>query len=125
MLDGEHVECEGLTCMIANAGSAGRSGFSLSKHIDVGDGLLDVLVVRKADLASLLSVASSIASGGEEAEPVQHWQVREVTVEAEPPQTVQADGEVLGETPVTAKIIPSAVKVVVPRPAEVAGPGAR
>jgi diacylglycerol kinase family enzyme len=39
--------------------------------------------------------------------------VREVTVTADPPQKVQVDGEILMETPVTARD-PEAVKVIVP-----------
>jgi diacylglycerol kinase family enzyme len=113
-LDGEVVEVEGWTCIVANAGSLGRTGLTLARNIDVGDGLLDVVVVTRADVASLLTVAASIVTGNEDVEVLQHWQVREVTVRAEPPQIVQADGEVLGETPVHARIVPGALRVIVP-----------
>ncbi len=114
-LDGQQVQTEGMTCILANAGNLGRPGLSLAPNIDVSDGLLDVVVIRSADLPSLLAVAASVVRGAETAEPMLHWQAREVTVVADPPQTVQADGEVLDPTPVSARIIPQAVKIIVPR----------
>jgi diacylglycerol kinase (ATP) len=117
-LDGVQVETEGLTCIVANSGSVGRTGLSLAPTINVSDGLLDVLVVTKANLASLIAVATSIVTGNENIEPLQHWQVKEVTLVSDPPQTVQGDGEVLGQTPVRARIVPQAFKVIVPKPKE-------
>lgn len=114
-LDGKEIESQGMTCIIANAGSLGRANLSLAPTIDPSDGLLDVIVVRKADLPSLLSVAASVVAGNENAEPLQHWQAREIEVVAQPGQDAQADGEMLGQTPVHARVIPGAVKVIIPR----------
>ncbi|MGH2371580.1 MAG: diacylglycerol/lipid kinase family protein, partial [Chloroflexota bacterium] len=113
-LDGREISTEGITCIVANSGSFGRSGLTLAPAIDVGDGLLDVIVIRKGDLASLLSVAASVLTSQQTAEPLQRWQAREVTVVAKPPQPVTVDGEMAGETPITARVIPQAVRVIVP-----------
>jgi YegS/Rv2252/BmrU family lipid kinase len=113
-IDGREIECDGMTCVIANTGSMGQIGLSLAPTIDVSDGLLDVVVIRKADIPSLLSVAASVVAGNEDAEPLQHWQAREVAVAADPPQEVQSDGEMLGSTPVNARVLPHAVRVIVP-----------
>ena len=43
-----------------------------------------------------------------------HWQTRAVTVETEPRQDVDVDGEVNGATPVRASVAPRALKVLVP-----------
>jgi diacylglycerol kinase (ATP) len=86
----------------------------MSSKIDISDGLLDVLVVTKPDLPSLVAWAASVVGGGEEPPALHHWQVREVTVEADPPQTVQVDGEILAKTPVSFKVVPGAVKILVP-----------
>jgi diacylglycerol kinase (ATP) len=118
-IDGQEIESEGMTCIIANTGSFGQADISLAPTIDVGDGLLDVVVVRKADLPSLLSVAASVVAGNEQAEPLQHWQAREISVVADPPQTVQADGEVLdGQRTVNVRVVPAAVRVIVPKSAD-------
>lgn len=113
-LDGHPIATEGITCIVANSGSFGRTGLALAPTIDVGDGLLDVVVVRKADLASLLAVAASVLTGQEQAEPLQHWQARDVTIVADPPQTLTLDGEMRGQTPLRAQVVPGAVRVVVP-----------
>lgn len=113
-LDDQEVETEGITCMIANAGSVGQLGLSVVSGVEVSDGLLDVIVVRKADLASLLAVAASMATGSDDVEPLQHWQARQVTIVSDPPQIVQIDGEVDGETPVSARVVPDALHVIVP-----------
>jgi diacylglycerol kinase (ATP) len=129
-IDGESVESRGLTCIIANSMSLGRPGISLVQEVDVGDGLLDVIVVRQADLRSLLAVTANVAGLAiprpvkeedgrqellEETEkPLQHWQAKEITVEADPIQPVQSDGEMIGDTPVHCRILPRAVQILVP-----------
>ena len=116
-VDGREIATEGMTCIVANTGSFGKVGLSLAPTIDVSDGRLDVIVVRGADVPSLLAVAASVVAGKEKTEPLQHWQGRTVSVRSDPVQTVQADGEPLGETPVDVTILPGALKVIVPRSA--------
>ena len=113
-LDGREVACEGMTCIVANSGSMGRTGLSLAPGIDVSDGMLDVLVIRRSDLPALLSLAASLIRGKDTAEPLQRWQAREVAVAADPPQTVTVDGEIVEDTPLTVEVIPRAVRVLVP-----------
>jgi YegS/Rv2252/BmrU family lipid kinase len=124
-LDGERIETQGLVCLVANSGILspnsgipGRSVVTFAPTISVSDGLLDVVVIQQGNLGALLSVAASMMAGNEDAEPLLHWQGREVSVAADPPQTIQLDGEVLGQTPVTARILPQALRVIVPETAE-------
>ena len=113
-IDGKEEESEGLACIVANSGNLGARGMVLSSIININDGLLDVLVVTKADLTSLVALAASVVGGGQEPPVLQHWQVREVTIESDPVQNVQVDGEILTKTPVTIKVLPGAVKILVP-----------
>ncbi len=113
-LDGQQIETQGLACFIANAGNLGLPGFTLAPTIDMSDGLLDVVVIQQADLASLVSLAVSFIGGSTELDTIQHWQVRQVTIEAEPTQVVQSDGEIIGQTPLTAQILPQALRIIVP-----------
>jgi diacylglycerol kinase family enzyme len=103
-----------LACFIANAGHLGLPGLTLAPTIDMSDGLLDVVVIQQANLTALLSLALSAIGGGFELETIQHWQVRQVTIEAEPIQIVQSDGEIMGQTPFTAQILPQALRLIVP-----------
>ena len=113
-LDGTEVACEGLACIVANSGNLGAPGIALSPKTDISDGLLDVFVVSKTDLPSLVSMAISVVSGHQDPPALQHWQVQDVLVEAEPPQSVQMDGEIIGQTPVRIKVLPEAVCLIVP-----------
>jgi YegS/Rv2252/BmrU family lipid kinase len=124
-LDGKQIQTEGLVCLVANSGILspnsgipGRAVLTFAPTISVSDGLLDVVVIQQGNLGALLSVAASMVAGNEDAEQLLHWQGREVSVVADPPQTIQLDGEVLGQTPVTARILPQALRVIVPETAE-------
>jgi YegS/Rv2252/BmrU family lipid kinase len=115
-LDGETVEAEGINCMITNFGSVGVAGLKLSHQIDVSDGLLDVLIFQDANVGSLLSAAASAVTSGELARPLLQWQAREVTVEADPPQSIAIDGELIDIEKVSVRVLPQIVRVVVPAP---------
>ncbi len=119
-LDGREVETQGMTAIVANVGSMGQTGLTLSPTIRPDDGLLDLIIVRGADVSSLLSAAAAVVGGAasSENENFQLYQAREIEIEADPPQIVQVDGEIVGATPLRARIIPAALRVIVPRLAE-------
>lgn len=50
-LDGQRLEIDGLACMVAVAATLGISGVVISPDVRIDDGLLDVFVIRRADLA--------------------------------------------------------------------------
>ncbi|NTW43492.1 MAG: diacylglycerol kinase family lipid kinase [Anaerolineaceae bacterium] len=114
VLDGQSIESKGLTCLIANAGFFGVPGLTLDPKVKVDDGLLDVFVIQKTDLAGLFSLAASVVSGTEKKDAAQHWQVKNVKIEAEPAQATQADGEMWGKSPIELTIQPNALQVIVP-----------
>jgi len=113
-IDGKEIFVEGLSCMIANASTLGVPGLILSPNVSINDGLLDVFVIRKADLGSLLTVATRVVGRTEDPSTFPHWQGAEIKVSADPPVDVEGDGELIGHTPVTIKVKPGAIKVIVP-----------
>ena len=114
ILDGDQVEVQGVACTVANSGHLGLPGLSLAPTIDIEDGLLDVIVLRKADLSLLINFLSDTATGGSGLGKLQHWQVERVVIEANPAQTAQVDGDSLGMTPIEVHSYPQALRVVVP-----------
>jgi diacylglycerol kinase family enzyme len=116
MLDGEEVESHALTCVIANSINIGVAGLSLFPDIDVSDGLLDVILVRSIDLGRLAALFETITDQEKDQDTrlVQRWQVREVTISTDPPHAVQADGEAWDNTPLAVRVLPQAVRVLVP-----------
>jgi diacylglycerol kinase (ATP) len=119
-IDGQQIESEGISCLICNSGNLGSVGMNLSSSTSVCDGLLDVFVLQQASLSNLLTLTRDVLAQTEPTTAaLQHWQGREITLVAEPPQSVQADGEVLGQTPISAKVLPGVVRVIVPDDARV------
>jgi diacylglycerol kinase family enzyme len=48
-------------------------------------------------------------------ELVEHWQGKEISISSSRKQVVQCDGEVIDKFPLHIKVIPSAIKVLVPK----------
>jgi YegS/Rv2252/BmrU family lipid kinase len=125
VIDGQEIETEGMTCIIANSGNMAQRNLSLLPGIDISDGVLDVIVIQPAGLrlftdlvggmTGLINVDASTDVEGKRA--VQWWQAKEVRLVSTPAQTVQLDGEVLGAPAVSARILPQAIRVITPGPA--------
>jgi diacylglycerol kinase (ATP) len=113
-IDGKSAECEGLAALVANSASMGVSGLRIADDVDVSDGLLDVVVVQRADLPGLIGSAADVAQG-QQPRMMSRWRGKKIRVETTPPQAVLADGEDAGLTPVDVTIVPGAVGVLVPK----------
>lgn len=113
-LDGEKIEIDGINCMVTTFGSVGVGELKLSHAIDVGDGLLDVLVVQEVNLRTVLSAAAGAVFSGELAGPLQQWQVRKASIIADPPQPKVCDGELVKFNKIDIQVLPKAVTILVP-----------
>jgi YegS/Rv2252/BmrU family lipid kinase len=113
-LDGELTNATGVACIIANSGNFGLAGIRLAPNIRVDDGLLDVIMIRDTDIETILSLATSVVRRTETSLPFQHWQSRRVTIEADPPQPIQADGETVKPGTISASVLPQAINLIVP-----------
>lgn len=109
---GECVETQGLFAVLANSGHIGAGEAVYAPGIEIDDGLFDGLIAPAA-VPDLVTAAAAALRGGE-ADVVEHLRGTELTLRCDPPQRVTVDGEPLGETPVTVKVRPRAVHVVVP-----------
>ena len=112
-VDGEGFETNGKTCLIDNAGNMGSQGVAPSKTISISDGLLDVLIVRDAKVGSWIALGKSMR-GHEDQDAVKHWQGREIYIKCDPPQDVQGDGEIWGQTPVSVQVLPGVLPIMTP-----------
>ncbi len=115
-VDGEIIEAEGIACIIANTANTGVMGVTIADGVDTSDGLLDVIVIERADFLTMAANAADVL-GGQEGRSVSHWRGTSIRVESHPPQSVVSDGEPAGETPVEATVVPGAIQIVVPRAA--------
>lgn len=113
-IDGQKEVVEGVACIIANAGNMGIADVSLHPAINVSDGLLDVIVIRNIDLPGLIAFMKSMVGNATDTVALKHWQAREIRIEADSRQKLQVDGEILGSTPITVKVVPHAIGVITP-----------
>ncbi len=119
-IDGQKHTAEGLTCIIANSGNVGMGKISIDKNISVRDGVLDVLVVRRAGIQMMAHMIATIIrrERAERWELVEHWQGRDIKIATSVPQTVQCDGEPHKPGPVHVKVVPAAIRMIVPKEEE-------
>lgn len=109
----ETVEEEGMAAFIANSSSLGIPGVTLARTVSVTDGLLDVIVLRGIDVGNILNAAANAVGL---VENLPHWQAKTITLTADPIQSIECDGEIIHDTPVTVSVIPGAARVIVPNP---------
>lgn len=125
VIDGQQIETEGLTCMIANSGNLAQRNLNLLPGIDISDGLLDIIVIQPAGLRMFVDLIGGMTGlmnmevngGNTDAQgrrTVQWWQARQVELVSNPEQSVQLDGEVLGTPDVRCRVLPQALRVLTP-----------
>ena len=114
-VDGQTAEAHGILCTVANAGHLGvLPALTLTPPIDITDGLLDVIVFDRIDLQNMVALLSKRLDSLDSPGNLQHWRVKQATIQAEPAQATQVDGDALGKTPMTVRSIPQALRVIVP-----------
>lgn len=117
VVDGKEYRRRASQVLIANCGILGQPPFRWGPDIQVDDGHLDVCVVRARTLVHYLILAWHVLLGTQKRAPnVKYMSSRgSIHIEAKRSLPVQADGEVIGETPVEVRVVARAVRVVVPR----------
>jgi YegS/Rv2252/BmrU family lipid kinase len=110
-IDGQRIETRGLKCYVVNSGQGGKG--SIDREFRVDDGILDVFVISRNPL-SVIAAAERFFQIPSFNARLYYWRGREITVECEPSKALWADGEEFGLTPVTVKVLPGALSVVVP-----------
>jgi diacylglycerol kinase family enzyme len=113
-LDGEEVEADGFACRVDNSSNIGVPNVSLWPGSDVSDGYLDVLVWRDIDLNTFFSALASLADPEAVRDAFKHWRAKEITIATDQPQAIQGDGEIWDPTPITIRVLPGAMRVLVP-----------
>lgn len=125
ILDGkEAIRANGVACVVANAGTVGVGRLTLSRSVDVNDGRLDVFFLKKANIEAIAQIATKLTGLDRflrEEEPaldaskaVTHWTVETVEIRTNPVLDIQVDGDIVAKTPQLIRVLPAALRVVVP-----------
>lgn len=118
--DGQVVRSRASQVVVANSGILGQPPFRWGPDIAIDDGRIDVCIVRAHTLLAYVSLARMVIQGHRErSQKVRYLKVeKRVVIATKRALPVQADGEIIGETPVEVAVTPRALRVVVPIAAE-------
>jgi YegS/Rv2252/BmrU family lipid kinase len=112
--DGERHVVTGYTVAAANNKAYG-GGMYAAPNAELDDGLLDVGASGNVGKLRFLRGLAKIFDGEHlEALEVQMWRAAEVRIEADRPFAVYADGEHISDLPATVRLLPRALRVIVP-----------
>ena len=116
-VDGQRREFTGWSVAAANTKAYG-GGMYLAPDAELDDGRLDVVLCRASSRLTFLRMLPRVFRGTHVRDPrFEVLRGREVRVAADRPFTVYADGDPIGELPVTISCRPAAVQVLLPAPA--------
>ena len=115
-LDGEPLKFTGYTVACANSKAYG-GGMYIAPDADLEDGLLDVVLIGHVGKFRFLTRLPQIFKGRHvENVEVDVRRAREVTITASRPFTAYADGDPIGDLPLTVRAVPRAIRVLAPAP---------
>ena len=122
--DGRRYRGRAAEIFVANYGIVGMNAIEAALAIKPDDGMVDVLILRARTIFDLPSLFWQILVRRNKLTP----KYRQITVNnslvihTSPPEIVQSDGEIIGKTPVSIKVLPRCVNVIIPQPRQITLP---
>jgi YegS/Rv2252/BmrU family lipid kinase len=114
-VDGTEVRAVTPMVLVANGRSIIHSALRIAEGISKSDGVFDVFIVTARSGPQKARVVGRMVTRKLDASPfVIRLRGQEIAIETDPPLPVQFDGDVSGETPVRIRMLPGALRVVVP-----------
>jgi YegS/Rv2252/BmrU family lipid kinase len=111
---GDPRTLSGYSVAAANSKAYG-GGMFLAPEASLEDGLLDVVIISDVAKLRYLALLPTVFKGRHVRQPnVEVLRARELTISADRPLTMYADGDPIGELPVSVRALPAAVSVIVP-----------
>ena len=107
----QKIETEAMMFLVANSNIVG--GFTkLAPYASVTDGLLDVIVLKKSNIAHLIAVLSKLMRGQHIFdEHILHFQTAKMSIKTDPEVKLNLDGEYGGVCPCDFKVLPKHLRV--------------
>jgi len=113
-IDGVEQTFRGYTVTVANSRAHGGSMY-IAPHARVDDGLLDVIVNQNTSKFGFIrSFICAIRDRFEQAPNIYMTKASEVTVKTDRPVFAYADGEEVQSPPLTVRVVPQALNLIIP-----------
>ena len=108
------IQRAGFLLAVGNADRYGQ-GIKIAPRAALDDGLLDVCLVGAMNKFKLLACIPTVFFGAHLGiREVEYFQAPEIRLDADPPLEIYADGEYACLTPATARLLPRALRVIIP-----------
>ncbi len=119
-VDGQHLRVRAYQIIVANIGALGSPPFTWGPGIDPSDGAIDLCIYTAHTFRDHVILVWRLISGSHHRDAhTRYISVKQsVVIEGRPPMLVQGDGEILGRTPITLKVLSRVIRVCVPKEVE-------
>jgi diacylglycerol kinase (ATP) len=111
--DGRKLDLVDSALVISNSKYTGGK-MMIAPKAETADGRADLVVFDRPNRREMVGIFSGVFSGKHLAHPhVDLVQAASITVDADPPLRLMADGELLGFTPLRLKVLPAELDILV------------
>lgn len=119
--DGKRYRGRAAEIFVANYGVVGFNALEAALSIKPDDGKVDVLILRARTIFDVPALLWQMLVRRQKRTPKYRQISAEKTlnINTSPSGIVQADGDVIGKTPVSVTVMPRCVKVIVPQPGSI------
>lgn len=112
-VDSEDKSLRSCLVIVAN-GQYIADGMQIAPHASLNDGLLDVIIVGDLTKSELLKIRPKLYFGGHIGHPkIREKKTTNIEIDSESQLMVEADGDIIGEGPVSFGVVSSALTVLV------------
>jgi YegS/Rv2252/BmrU family lipid kinase len=118
-VDGRRFRVRAGEVLLANVGAFGLPPFTWGPDIDVSDGVVNLCMFNVESTRGYLRLLVKAVTSRHRQDSISRYEeVRgSATISSWVPVSVQADGEIIGTTPVTVRVVPGAIRIAVPEEA--------
>ena len=115
-VDGQTHRLRAAEVLVLNTSALGVADLHWQSGVRPDDGLADLFALAGRNGLDLLrALWSGLVKQPVPDRVTQHWAIeRTVAIDTDPPLAVQADGDIIGQTPVEIRVLPRALRIVVP-----------
>lgn len=119
VVDGQRMRPRAWQVLVANAGTLGMPPFKWGPNISPVDHKLDLCVVNVRTVGDYLRLLRQLLTGRQSGSNVTYRRIhRQAIITTDRPLPVQADGEIIGETPIHIDVVPGSIQIIVPTVAQ-------